>query len=52
MGKEREEWIKGRKENEYESGKGKTKNESKVERRINMQVGKERENFNQRWKGW
>ena len=46
------EWIKSWKEYKYDSGKGKGKNESKVERMINMKVGKEREKMNQRWKGW
>ena len=44
-------WIKGGKENEYESEKGKGKNGSKVERRINKKVVKERERMNLSWKG-
>ena len=44
------EWIKDRKENKYKSRKGIGKNESKLERRMNMKVEKERDIINQRWK--
>ena len=44
-------WLNGGKEDIYKSGKEKVKNDSKVERSINMKVGKERERINYRWKG-
>ena len=45
------EWIKYGKEDKYESGKGKGKNEWNVERFLNMKVIKEMEGMNQSWNG-
>ena len=42
----RKKLIKAWKKNKYESGKGKGKNKSKVERRINIMVGKQWERMN------
>ncbi len=50
VGKEREKINQKWKDN-YESGKGKGKNKSNIERRINTKLGKEKERTNQRWKG-